>query len=59
MNDQNPLTWMDLSADNVQDLISCPVNDLPWKLAAIYQYNDWKSDLREAVWVSTHVGCLK
>jgi hypothetical protein len=53
------LTWSDLSLDAIQDITNCPIQDLPGKVAAIYQLNDWESELKEAMLVSIYVGCLK
>jgi hypothetical protein len=53
------LIWSDLSQDTIQDLTNGPIQDLPGKVAAIYQFNDWETELKEAMLVSIYVGCLK
>ena len=51
--------WMDLTADHIQDIEASPINDLPSKIAAIFQFNEWETELKEAIWVSLYVSCIQ
>lgn len=50
---------MDLTADDIQDLVTGPIQDLPGKIAAIFHFSEWQTELKDAMWVSIYVGCIK
>lgn len=56
---RNTMVWKDLTADHIQEIITIPINDFPAKIASIFQFNEWETDLKEAIWVVLYVSCLK